>query len=235
MVAKIGKNVYFRKQKYDYCIKMLSKKRLLIFDLGGVLIDLHVERSFAAFVAMGADPALLDEQQCLMNDMMQQYDRGEIDTAAFFGYIARFLPAHVRKLPDDILWQKISAAWNMMLGDYAPEKLRRIKELRADGHRVVLLSNTNEGHWDMIEEKFRNASGEELDTYFDSLYLSYKMKCRKPEPEIFLELLRCEGVEPSSCLFFDDSSDNCNVARSVGIEACLVERNAMWSGFFMND
>lgn len=227
--------MYFRKREYNCSVKMLSKKRLLIFDLGGVLIDLHVERSFIAFVAMGANPALLDEKQCLMNDMMQRYDRGEVDTATFFGYIASFLPKQVCELPADILQRKISDAWNMMLGDYAKEKLQRIKELRAGGHRVVLLSNTNEGHWNMIEQKFYEAAGESIIDFFDSLYLSYKMKRRKPEPEIFLELLHDEGVEPSDCLFFDDSVENCNAACSIGIEAYLVERNAAWSGLLIND
>lgn len=65
---------------------------------------------------------------------------------------------------------------------------------------------------------------------FDALYLSYKMRMRKPEPEIFLELLRSEGAEPNECLFFDDSQQNCDAARSLGIEAIMVERNASWSG-----
>ena len=52
---------------YKYCSPMLKEKKILIFDLGGVLIDLHVERSFGALVAMGADPSLLTEKACLLN------------------------------------------------------------------------------------------------------------------------------------------------------------------------
>ena len=52
---------------------------------------------------------------------------------------------------------------------------------------------------------------------------------RKPEPEIFLELLRCEGAEPQDCIFFDDSQENCDAARSMGIDAVKVERNAAWN------
>ena len=71
---------------------MLENKKTLIFDLGGVLIDLHIERSFAALVALGADASLLTEKDCLINRYMMQYDRGDITTDEMFDYIASQLP-----------------------------------------------------------------------------------------------------------------------------------------------
>ena len=53
--------------------------------------------------------------------------------------------------------------------------------------------------------------------------------------EIFLDLLASEGAEATDCIFFDDSAENCEAARSVGIEAVLMERNAPWGGDLMND
>ena len=55
------------------------------------------------------------------------------------------------------------------------------------------------------------------------------MHKRKPEPEIFQELLTKENVAAADCLFFDDSAENCEVARSLGIDAVLMKRNAPWS------
>ena len=210
---------------------MLKEKKILIFDLGGVLIDLHVERSFGALVAMGADPSLLTEKACLLNSYMMQYDRGDITTDEMFSYIASQLPAG--GVSD--MRESISKVWNMMLGEYAPYKFYRLRELRAKGYRVVMLSNTNDGHWDEIERRFTATMGEPLSSFFDAFYLSYRMHRRKPEPEIFLDLLASEGAGAAECIFFDDSAENCEAARSVGIEAVLMERNARWGGDLMND
>lgn len=214
---------------------MLKDKRLIIFDLGGVVLDLHVEHTFGALMALGVDKAMLTENDCLMNDVMQRFDRGDITADDFFAYIEEHLPAGVRELPAGELRERVQDIWNMMLGGFPQAKLQRIRELRAAGYRVVMLSNTNEGHWSTIEKHFRYAAGEPLDNCFDALYLSYLMHRRKPEPEIFLDLLRDEGVEPADALFVDDSEENCAVARSLGIEAVHVERNAPWGESLMND
>ena len=79
-----------------------------------------------------------------------------------------------------------------------------------------------------------DAAGEPLSSFFDALYLSYLMHCRKPEPEIFLSLLAKEGVAAGEALFFDDSAENCEAARALGLDAVLLERNAPWSGSLMN-
>lgn len=214
---------------------MFHNKKLLIFDLGGVLIDLHVERSFAALLGMGVNEALLTERNCLMNSRMMQYDRGDISTAEMFGYMASQLPAAVREELGNGLDKRLHEVWNMMLGEYAPYKFHRLRQLREKGYRVVMLSNTNDGHWDEIERRFEAKMGEPLSNFFDALYLSYRMRLRKPEPEIFRELLAAENIDADSCLFFDDSAENCEAARSVGIEAILMERNAPWREDIMND
>ena len=211
-----------------------GKKKILIFDLGGVLIDLHVEKSFAAFVAMGADSSLLDESKCVMNDMMQSFDRGDVDSEEFFSYIESFLHVSQACLSSKELRTKVINAWNMMLGSFAHEKLQCLNMLRDRGYRIVMLSNTNEGHWETIEKKFYDVAAMPLDKFFDALYLSYRMHLRKPEPEIFLELLKNEGVMPVDALFIDDSEVNCDVARSVGIEALHIERNSAWNNLFSN-
>ena len=214
---------------------MIQGKKVLIFDLGGVLIDLFVDRSFAAFVAMGADVSILTERECLLNENMMRFDRGDISRDEMFAYIASQLSASAREQAGEMLTSRIQEAWNQMLGDYALYKFQRVRQLRGRGYRVVMLSNTNDGHWSEIERKFLATAGEPLSAFFDAFYLSYRMHRRKPEPEIFLSLLAAEGVEPGDCLFFDDSAENCEAARLLGIEAVVLTRNAPWDGCLMND
>ena len=213
-------------------IIMLSGKKVLIFDLGGVIIDLFVDRSFAAMLALGVPEAMLTEQGCLMNSTMQKYDRGDITTDEMFGYIKSFIPSAVRDGLGERLNDEISHLWNLMLGNIPAEKLQRLNALRSAGYRVVMLSNTNSGHWPRIEQLFLEACGKLPSECFDALYLSYLMRYRKPEPEIFLSLLESEGVGAGDCLLFDDSAENCAAARALGIDAVCVERNSPWKGLF---
>lgn len=212
---------------------MIEGKKLLIFDLGGVLIDLHVERTFAALVELGVEPSILTEKNCLINSYMMQFDRGDISRDEMFAYMASQLPDSSQETLGTGIICRMQEIWNMMLGDYAPYKFQRIKELRDRGYKVVILSNTNEGHWSELEHKFVVTIGKPLHDFFDAFYLSYLMHHRKPEKEIFAELLATEGVHPSDALFFDDSAENCEAARTLGIDAVLMERNALWSGELM--
>jgi putative hydrolase of the HAD superfamily len=214
---------------------MLTGKKVLIFDLGGVVIDLFVDRTFSAMAALGVPPSMLAERDCLMNTMMMKFDRGDIATDEMFGYIKSYIPAGVREVSGTEPDSEIQRVWNLMLGDIPAAKLQRLAALRSAGYRVVMLSNTNSGHWPCIEEKFIEACGKLPSECFDALYLSYRMRCRKPDCEIFLSLLESEGVEPGDCLFFDDSAENCAAARALGIDAVPVERNASWEGCLMND
>ena len=76
---------------------MLNGKKVLIFDLGGVVIDLFVDRTFVAMLSLGVPEAMLTEQGCVMNSTMMQFDRGDITADEMFGYIKSFLPAAVRE------------------------------------------------------------------------------------------------------------------------------------------
>jgi putative hydrolase of the HAD superfamily len=211
---------------------MLQGKKVLIFDLGGVVLDLYVERSFAALLSLGVPADMLTESGCLMNEWMMQYDRGDITTDEMFGYIKSFIPATVREELGAELDSEVQRIWNLMLGDIPAAKLQRLAALRQSGYRVVMLSNTNSGHWPRIEQLFVEAGGKLPSECFNSLYLSFLMRSRKPDPEIFLSLIGNEGVEAADCLFFDDSAENCAAARALGIDAVHVERNASWEGLF---
>lgn len=211
---------------------MLQGKKVLIFDLGGVVLDLFVERSFAALLSLGVPADMLTESGCLMNEWMMQYDRGDITTDEMFGYIKSFIPAAVREELGAELDCEVQRIWNLMLGDIPAAKLQRLAALRQSGYRVVMLSNTNSGHWPRIEQLFVEAGGKLPSECFNSLYLSFLMRSRKPDPEIFLSLIGNEGVEAADCLFFDDSAENCAAARALGIDAVHVERNASWEGLF---
>lgn len=207
---------------------MSTNGKTLIFDLGGVLLDIYIDRAFGALAAIGLDSRLLNEENALIDEVIQRYDCGTISTSDFYDYIARHLPQNVRELPQEELFQRIDEIWNMIIGNFDIRKIKRIDELRSNGYRVVLLSNTNERHWEEIERLFLRTTGIDINDFFDELYLSFRMKLRKPDKEIFLKLLSNENTKASDCVFIDDSAQNCQSAESVGIKAINVARNAAW-------
>ncbi len=208
-------------------------KKVLIFDLGGVILDIYPEKTFKALAELGLSPTFLNEAYCINDSMMQRYERGLLSADEMFSYVEHALSAGRCNIHTAELRSRVIDAWCAMLGGINMAKLNKICELRTKGYRVVLLSNTNETHWAVVEAEFAG-KGILPSECFDALYLSYKMGCIKPGNEIFLQLLESEGVLPSDCMFFDDSQANCDAASAIGIEAQLIERNAQWSEHVMN-
>lgn len=188
----------------------------LIFDFGGVLIDLKREACIEAFDKLGI--AGLSEQlnNYVQSGIFLQLETGQITAAEFRN--------EIRKLSSTPLTdEQIDSAWHAFLIQIPDEKLHKLVELRKK-YRVVMLSNTNPIHFEhCLKTHFRKLGGA-LDDYFDYCYLSYKMGCAKPNPEIFHQLLATEGVQGHACLFFDDGEANIKTAKELGIHTYLVER-----------
>lgn len=214
---------------------MAITKRNIVFDLGGILLDVHPQLTFEAFAALGIDKALLSEKDSLANSTLLNFEKGLISTEELLKHITLLLPPETQKLPADILQTKLRKAWHALLGEFPLYKWQRITELREKGHKVFLLSNTNELHWEKVVQEIVKVEGRTMEEYFDKVFLSYKMHLCKPDKEIFLQMMREGGLNAEDTIFFDDSADNCAAARSTGIEAVLVERNSEWGNLLMKN
>ena len=194
----------------------------VIFDLGGVLIDLDMPRCMQSFSSLGADPkALLQPASVapaegrakatlcdgmVANGAMDLYQTGDISTADFIKGMLSFCHEGTTE-------QQVMDAWNECLLTIPAYKLDYLKQLRQQGYAVHLLSNTNEAHWQFIAEKHFGGKTEE---YFSQLFLSQEMHMAKPNADIFLAVLERLGAKPSECLFLDDSQANVDAAQALG-------------------
>lgn len=184
----------------------------LLFDLGGVIMDLDRNRCVNAFRDLGmADADELLGVYGQKGDFLA-LERGEIDAAEFR---RRIRPMFDHPVTD----AQIDAAFNRFLVGIPVERLQALRELRRRGYGVYLLSNTNpimmEG---FIAEEFRK-EGLTMAGYFDGWVCSYEARCYKPEPAIFDYTCRHCGIRPEETLFFDDSQANVDAARALGFEA----------------
>jgi hypothetical protein len=87
---------------------MYSDKKIVILDLGGVVLDINVNLSFGALVALGLDARMLTEENCLVNETILKFDRGEISADEFYSYIEGWLPEQVRLLPAEELRERVA-------------------------------------------------------------------------------------------------------------------------------
>lgn len=189
----------------------------LIFDFGGVLINLKREAAIDAFRKLGLDTAdqLLDNY--VQSGIFMQLENGSLSAADFRD--------EVRKLTaPTVTDEQIDQALYAFLLDIPAEKLELLLALRRK-FRVVMLSNTNPIHFPWCAATKFTYKGHQLGDFFDACYLSYELKCSKPDAEIFYKLLAAEGVAPESCLFFDDGIQNIQAAQALHFQTVLVKPN----------
>lgn len=193
----------------------LSHIDTIIFDLGGVLLNLSYQRTAQAFAALsGRADAQQLYTQAMQEPIFDQYEMGLIGDEAFRDGLRALLQTQA----DD---QALDQAWNAMLLDLPAERIRFVDSLRAS-KRVLLLSNTNAIHIRAFEQIFaQTMQGEyaHIGQAFDQVYYSYQMADRKPHPSIFLSVCQEHGIDPARTLFIDDSEQHVLGARKAGLQA----------------
>jgi len=188
----------------------------LVFDLGGVLLDVQLQRTLRAFEALdirglGAAEVINGNRACF-----RDLELGLITQEEFAEAVRRTFPA-VAAIPDEQLLE----AWNAML---MPFDVQRVELLRELGKRcpVYLLSNTNLPHRIRFRELFRERFGGSFDELFVRCFYSDELHLRKPDPEIYRSVARQIGTPPGKLLFIDDNAANVSAARGEGWQACQV-------------
>lgn len=191
----------------------------IIFDLGGVVIDLSRESSVEHLQKIGLVDAdrLLDPY--VQRGPFLQLETGKITAAQFFDMVRADIRAAGRPVPDD---DTIARAFEKFLIRIPVERLQRIRDLRRAGYRVYALSNTNPimfNGW--ISEAFQ-AEGLRFNDYFDGAVTSFQEGCCKPDPRLFETALRRYGLDPAETLMLDDAPKNAAAAAETGMQAVRV-------------
>ncbi|MFZ4706377.1 MAG: HAD family hydrolase [Bacteroidales bacterium] len=182
--------------------------RNIIFDLGGVLIDLDISRTGSAFSALGISEPSNETEILSRSAIYSGLETGEVSPRDFRNAI-RDISTDV--LPDTA----IDNAWNAMLLDFPATRKDLLLQL-GKNYRLFLLSNSNVIHYQFYTERFRRAYGFEMDSLFEKAYYSFEMHLHKPEQDIFLKLLADSSLHANKTLFIDDSLENIKTAATLG-------------------
>ena len=197
--------------------------KTILFDMGGVVITLAQPQAIERFKALGLKDAeqRLDAytQQGIFGDL----ESGKITDEDF----RRELSVLVGR---ELTWQECLYAWKGYCGDVPKRNLRKMKELRERGYRVVLLSNTNPFMMSWVMSNEFDGEGHSLAYYLDAAYESYKCGAMKPDAKFFNAVIEGERLIPSETLFIDDGPRNIEAAKALGIQTLLVKNGEDWTG-----
>ena len=231
--AAYGFNFYNSSTSFKFYNKSywIMDLKNVIFDVGGVLIDLHPDRSIAAFGEIGCRQIKQYIEEHRTEDLFLDIELGRISTHEFCNEVRRICSADCgndnmdSKMGDS----DIVGAWCRMIGHFDNAKRKLFDELKSRGVRLFMLSNTNEMHWECCLREFADSHGGCATDCMDGVFLSHEMHLAKPDPGIFREVLRRTGISPSQTLFIDDSQENCRAAESLGISTLHAAPGADWT------
>lgn len=192
---------------------MEEPPRALLFDLGGVLVDIDFGRALRFWARRAeTDPASL-RRRFRFDAAYEDHERGELTSSEYFVLLRS-------QLEVDLTIEDLAAGWNDIYVGVVPG----MPELLAKASRhvpVYALTNTNPTHQAVWSSLF----AEEL-MVFETVFVSSDLGHRKPDPSAYLEVARRMGAEPHEVLFFDDTPANVDGALAVGMPAVLVESAA---------
>lgn len=182
----------------------------IVFDLGGVILNIDYQLPVKAFKALGIDDFSKHFSQAQQTALLDNYETGRIRSDEFISEVSKFVKPGTTEA-------QIHAAWNSILLDLPEQRLFTL-ERAAENHRIFLLSNTNEIHIDEFNRYLLQAySLPSLEPFFEKLYLSYEVGLRKPDRLIFEHVLADAGLKPETTLFIDDSIQHIQAASELGI------------------
>jgi FMN phosphatase YigB (HAD superfamily) len=196
---------------------MIKGIRHIIFDLGGVLLNIDYGRTEAAFMAAGIDNFPELYSQAKQTDLFDKWEMGQIGREEFISELQRISGGK-------LTGEQVIKAWNAMLGDFPLRRLQILQQLRIY-HDLILLSNTNEIHEEAFNQILMQERGmPNIGVFFDKVYLSHRVGMRKPMKELFQRVLDENGLKAEHTLFIDDSPQHVEAAKACGIQTIWLEK-----------
>lgn len=196
----------------------MSEIKNIIFDLGGVIINLDIPKTIMEFNKLSSKPFESVYTQLQQSPLFDQFDKGEITETDFIEQLKSHLKPQVSST-------QILDAWNAMLLDFPIHRLQLLNNLKTK-YRLFLLSNTNESHINRFEADLQKQHGyKNLEPFFEKVYYSCRIGMRKPDAEIFDFVLQQHNLVANQTLFIDDSPQHVEGALKTGIRAYLLEKH----------
>ncbi len=196
-------------------IRKMAEIKNIIFDLGGVLINLDFNKPVLSFRELGFPHFENMYSQFKVDQLFEKLETGKITEEEFYIVLKK---VGINRLTND----DIKNAWNSMLLDFREKSLDFLKELKKD-RRLFLLSNTNIIHYDAFNIILEKQTGlKTLDPLFSKAWYSHLIGMRKPNEDIYNFVLNDAGITAGETLFIDDTNPNIVTAKKMGFKTRLL-------------
>jgi len=188
----------------------------IIFDFGGVVLDIDPQLTINEFVKLGfsnLEKTTSDE----FTQLIRKFERGIFTPEVFRNKMKKFLGI---KIPD----QQFDDAWNALLFDIPSERIEIIEQVK-ENYQILLLSNSNEIHYDLYVRDLQLRFGyREFADLFHEAYFSFDLHLSKPDIEIYEFIINQNDLKPKKTLFIDDREDNIEAAKKAGLQTYLLQK-----------
>lgn len=189
---------------------MIEGIRNIIFDLGGVILNIDYQRPIHAFEKLGIRDAAKIYTQAEQTELFDALETGKFGEAEFIAGLKELSGTAVSEI-------QLIDAWNSILLDFPLRRLQILQQLQLH-FNTFLCSNTNEIHEKAFNQILQQTCGyPSLAVFFDKVYLSHRVGLRKPDPAIFQKILHDNHLKPEETLFLDDSLQHIQSAQKLGI------------------
>lgn len=203
-----------------------KKIKNIIFDLGGVILNIDYDLTSKAFKKLGIKDFDKLYSQAKQNNLFNNLETGKIDPEEFRTSLKKYIP----KATD----QEIDFAWNAMLLDLPKERIELLREVK-ENYRSFLLSNTNAIHVKAFTKYVDQLYGENLfDDIFENHYYSNEIGYRKPNTDAFQFVLSSNNLKAEETLFIDDSKQHIEGANKIGLNSFLLDNNKDITSLFLD-
>lgn len=184
--------------------------RNIIFDFGGVILDIDPSQTMNHLKKLGIKDVEIFNTPKFQQEVMNKFERGILTPEVFRDKVRAFIGTNICD-------QDIDDAWNALLLDIPIERIR-VLELAKKNYTIMLLSNSNEIHYEVYVRDLQLRFGyREFDQLFHKAYFSFDLHLSKPNPEIFEFVLNQHKMIPEQTLFIDDTPEHIESARKLGL------------------
>lgn len=196
--------------------------RNIVFDLGGVIMTICQDEAIKRFKSIGLKNVENYLNPYTQTDIFGDIEEGKISAEQFREKLSELIGK-------EVTYEECKFAWLGYRKDVPLRNLDILRKLKVQGYKLILLSNTNPFmmSWGLSGEF--DGNGNSLESYFDSLYLSYKLGVMKPNKKIFQYIIDNEKIQPSESLFIDDGERNINTARLLGFKTLCPINGEDWT------
>ncbi len=186
-----------------------NKIKNIIFDLGGVIMNLDVPRTIKAFENIGITDFVNDTGHHYKNPVFYDFETGKVSESEFVEELANISA-------NSLSGTQIREAWNAMILDMPIERIKFLLDLKKK-YKIYLLSNTNSIHQEKFLRETNEANDFSFNELFEKAYYSHEIGIRKPNEEVFHFVLKDSKLNTDKTLFVDDSLQNINSAQKTGL------------------